>query len=1741
MSFAHTRFSQRQSIRLNSTQTSIPRRRASGIFINSLRNNENSKSVEVLQTSPTANSTTSTNKRKHWNYSPRSSDREEPHFSSPTDSSRNRQYHTRVKSNTTKKSRSKEEARRRISTFSVKENRLLSESNVEQRKTSIARAETDFSYADQSDKAKLNDPARDKKKQMDAYKSQLRQYLTKNKDIFFKDDNPKVDVSTNPFVPYSKFVQCIEQFNILTPQPSENDIRSLFSSYEKEKYGMVRLTELCSHKLAFSENNGNNEAEKEEEQSDFDKQEYGVIGRARVGTSVEIRPMSPPLGGTDDLNEDENEMKSFEDELTKLYSVNERFGKRKERAVSSPRRPKGPNLTVEGFSIRRRKTPMTPQSNYSEDFEMDSEDITPAMSPVSTSTSMTVNSDETMSKDGEYSRFSETATARQRALKAKQRRKSLLSVIATQYHQPDTASSVYSDDFEVELNVDTKVEQKLKEFPNTQNSKAQLPRTQTSENSNITAVEILQKKLKEKSISERSLFSSSNGYRCEKLPLRVFLQNMEEMNLSPMPTQEQLEIIYCSYEMNSDGSVQWNKIERGGHVVKQTKRKLSVIENRTVSNVPSTNSDFENLHFHSKKYFAQKKNSFYRKKSLNFSNIQFTDQVKDDKITSRKQFIVDKLLLNGVENPYERKRICKLIESLGKMYQSGKLQSAMRRCQGPSGRIYPRQFRYGLNLLGINTSSSQNEQGHGTEEFVLFRQFDENNCGYTTVKVVLERVVQFLSLQDGRDNDGKIESEISLEDGIQLETRNTEIDVKRIRSLIDILLDIYSNDSSFFNPICNENGFIDARNFKIYLKLKLANYESAKVSNVSTFTEDEIIGVWNTVYDGIIEELRNENVSTSQVVVTKLHVSDIIQFLERHSSLVNNDKDEKKLKLPTKLEEYIKLIEEKVNASIHNYFGSKKTNLVAFRRGLVMANVKPLPDDRTLQVLHHISCISKKGKITFPMLETFQKEHVEQSENSKKTSIISLSSPPSENKITDLVISHAKEIKSQEQMKRSKKSNKELGAHLRNPGRHETDVKPKEWRNSMRDAYHPKLHTKEHFFYGKPQVSAFLLNSEENEMRKQKERNENIQNDIHQTSHMYLEKRSIIPTTDNDFKNIKKEMRKKKEAEGRSLLRKVKRRMVEKFRTAPEFFFIADANRNNNLSFDEFKRGFAMMGIRPIPSERQLQLLYDYVDSEVPDGKLSWKEFKVALEDPKRNLLSSRDPFNVEFQSKQEKIRVKLESLDSENLNHIEHFAGQLKTKCKTIADFFHHAGFHQSEKLTFSKFKRAVCLIGFSPMPSNKILRAIFNFFDMDRTNNINVREMETALHRLYKFEKIKLESHAPYMTKETERDILEKTIGHWQHYTQGTDSESSTIYNTDDEEDLSDDTPKDQYYMYSKEENLAKEVDELLLAEKTEKKRSKKKKKKLKHEMSLQETVGHLVYERYRDENIGQGGLNDKNIVDLIELISNCLEKRDVSFETFFGTADKLNRGTWISKVEFYKACLIYQIPVIENDVEVIFRHVKLLSGNHNQMSYDFLRNMLSQKNHEIVHARGKKISKFHEEKVRQTLKRRSSAMKLFSPRRGEENSEPRQFEYRTPKINYVEKQYDEENTGGKRVSKRIKGFQKKKIVRPLLSSSSKPNNTRMMSLLKQVKNVFAKLPYEKRGKFSYGRFKGFLTDENVKLSQTELLALFHQIDTDNDGIIDMFNIKNAKLKLLTSEEDKDVTTGYSSHTKSSHLRKR
>ena len=214
MSFAHTRFSQRQSIRLNSTQTSIPRRRASGIFINSLRNNENSKSVEVLQTSPTANSTTSTNERKHWNYSPRSSDREEPHFSSPTDSSRNRQYHTRAKSNTTKKSRSKEEARRRISTFSVKENRLLSESNVEQRKTSIARAETDFSYADQSDKAKLNDPARDKKKQMDAYKSQLRQYLTKNIDIFFKDDNPKVDVSTNPFVPYSKFVQCIEQCSV---------------------------------------------------------------------------------------------------------------------------------------------------------------------------------------------------------------------------------------------------------------------------------------------------------------------------------------------------------------------------------------------------------------------------------------------------------------------------------------------------------------------------------------------------------------------------------------------------------------------------------------------------------------------------------------------------------------------------------------------------------------------------------------------------------------------------------------------------------------------------------------------------------------------------------------------------------------------------------------------------------------------------------------------------------------------------------------------------------------------------------------------------------------------------------------------------------------------------------------------------------------------------------------------------------------------------------------------------------------------------------------------------------------------------------------------------------------------------------------------------------------------------------------------------------------------------------------
>lgn len=69
----------------------------------------------------------------------------------------------------------------------------------------------------------------------------------------------------------------------------------------------------------------------------------------------------------------------------------------------------------------------------------------------------------------------------------------------------------------------------------------------------------------------------------------------------------------------------------------------------------------------------------------------------------------------------------------------------------------------------------------------------------------------------------------------------------------------------------------------------------------------------------------------------------------------------------------------------------------------------------------------------------------------------------------------------------------------------------------------------------------------------------------------------------------------------------VKRQLKLRMRTDGQLFSAADGNRDNKLSFDEFKRGVLMMGVRPSPSESVLRTLFDEYDQDA-DGWIQWAE-----------------------------------------------------------------------------------------------------------------------------------------------------------------------------------------------------------------------------------------------------------------------------------------------------------------------------------------------------------------------------------------------------------------------------------------------------------------------------------------------------------------------------------------------------
>eukprot|EP00941_MAST-03F_sp_MAST-3F-sp1_P000095 g95.t1 len=68
-----------------------------------------------------------------------------------------------------------------------------------------------------------------------------------------------------------------------------------------------------------------------------------------------------------------------------------------------------------------------------------------------------------------------------------------------------------------------------------------------------------------------------------------------------------------------------------------------------------------------------------------------------------------------------------------------------------------------------------------------------------------------------------------------------------------------------------------------------------------------------------------------------------------------------------------------------------------------------------------------------------------------------------------------------------------------------------------------------------------------------------------------------------------------------------RKQMSRKARTEGQLFSSCDLDRNDKLTFSEFQRGVAIMGIRPLPKSKEMYELFQSFDTD-KNGTIAWKE-----------------------------------------------------------------------------------------------------------------------------------------------------------------------------------------------------------------------------------------------------------------------------------------------------------------------------------------------------------------------------------------------------------------------------------------------------------------------------------------------------------------------------------------------------
>jgi Ca2+-binding EF-hand superfamily protein len=201
-------------------------------------------------------------------------------------------------------------------------------------------------------------------------------------------------------------------------------------------------------------------------------------------------------------------------------------------------------------------------------------------------------------------------------------------------------------------------------------------------------------------------------------------------------------------------------------------------------------------------------------------------------------------------------------------------------------------------------------------------------------------------------------------------------------------------------------------------------------------------------------------------------------------------------------------------------------------------------------------------------------------------------------------------------------------------------------------------------------------------------------------------------------------------------VKSLKRELLRRRITTGALFSWCDMDRNDAISFREFRRGLSGIGIRNLPSDEILRKFFDEFDTN-GDGEVGYREIVMSLEGRKVGYETAKEAHLRQREEEKESVRKHL----ADEKAMYEYESGALLTEedlWRGMHKRFHEVGTvnlfmwmdsDRGDRITFEEFVRGLLACGLRPLPRRKVIKAVFEAFDRDEDGAISYQELEHTL----------------------------------------------------------------------------------------------------------------------------------------------------------------------------------------------------------------------------------------------------------------------------------------------------------------------------------------------------------------------------------------------------------------------------